>query len=327
LEGTFNLEIIMGGNYSRRRFISTSAIIGSGLAISPMIIKAGKGSVTGNPIRLGAPLSGDFTDPVEWVKAIKSLRYSAAYCPVQTGATAEEIKAFRTEAKKNNILIPEVGAWSNMIDPDDSARKAAILKNIASLQLADEIGANCCVNISGARGDQWDGPYAENYSKATFDLIIETVRYVIDQVKPVNTFYTLEPMPYMIPDSPDSYLEIIKAIDRKQFAVHLDPVNMISSPRKYFKNAAFLKECFSKLGPYIKSIHAKDISITPKYTVHLQECRPGAGYLDYTVFLQEASKLKDIPLMLEHLEKQEEYKSAADYIREVGAKAGISFLE
>ena len=317
----------MEKQYSRRRFIATSTIIGAGLAISPTILKAGKGSATGNPIRLGAPLSDNFTDPVEWVKAIKSLRYSAAYCPVQPGASGEVIKAFRTEAKKNNILIPEVGAWSNMLDPNDSVSKAAILKNIASLQLADEIGATCCVDISGARGEQWDGPYAENYSKATFDLIIETVRHVIDQVKPVKAFYTLEAMPYMLPDSPDSYLEIIKAIDRKQFAVHLDPVNMISSPQKYFNNAAFLKECFSKLGPYIKSIHAKDIAITPKYTVHLQECRPGTGYLDYTVFLQEASKLKDVPLMLEHLEKQEEYRLAADYIRGVGAKAGISFLE
>jgi len=52
LEDTFNLEIMMGENYSRRRFITTSAIIGSGLAISPMIIKVGKGSATGNPIRL-----------------------------------------------------------------------------------------------------------------------------------------------------------------------------------------------------------------------------------------------------------------------------------
>ncbi len=317
----------MSENYSRRRFLKTSAIIGSGLAINPTMLKAGIRGAQGNPIRLGGPLNGTFSDPVEWVKAVKSLRYSAAYCPVQPGASAEVIKAFRAEAQKNNILIPEVGAWSNMLDPKDSVSKAAILKNIASLQLADEIGANCCVNISGARGEQWDGPYAENYTKDTFDLIIETVRHVIDQVKPLNTFYTLEAMPYMLPDSPDSYLEIIKAVDRKQFAVHIDPVNMISSPQKYYKNGAFLKECFSKLGPYIKSIHAKDIAISPKYTVHLTECRPGTGYLDYAIFLQEASRLKDIPLMLEHLEKQEEYKLAADYIRGVGAKAGISFLE
>ena len=218
-----------------------------------------------------------------------------------------------------------MGAWSNTLDPNESARKEAVKKNIAALHLADEIGASCCVNISGARGEIWDGPYPGNYSRETFDLIVETVRYIIDQVKPSTAFYTLEPMPYMLPDSPDSCLELIKAIDRKQFGVHLDPVNMISSPQKYFNNAGFLKECFSKLGPYIKSIHAKDIIILPELTVHLEECRPGAGSLDYTVFLQEVSKLRDIPFMLEHLKNQEDYKLAADYVREVGKKAGIHF--
>jgi sugar phosphate isomerase/epimerase len=158
-------------------------------------------------------------------------------------------------------------------------------------------------------------------------MIVETVRYIIDQVKPASAFYTLEPMPYMLPDSPDTYLELIKAIDRKQFAVHLDPVNMISSPQKYYNNAAFIKECFAKLGPYIKSIHAKDITILPELTVHLEERRPGLGAVDYTVFLQETSMLKNIPFMLEHLKNQEEYSLAAEYVREIGAKAGISFEE
>jgi len=313
--------------FSRRHFIKTGAIITTGLAGIPPVLKAGKYVMAGNPVRLGGPVPGKFTDPAEWVKAVKSLKYSAAYCPVQPGASVELIKSFRTEAKKSNILIAEVGAWSNMLDPNESARKEAVRKNIAALQLADEIGASCCVNISGARGEIWDGPYAGNYSKETFNLIIETVRNIIDQVRPVTAFYTLEAMPYMLPDSPDTYLELIKAIDRKQFAVHLDPVNMISSPQKYYNNAGFLKECFSKLGPYIKSIHAKDITILPKLTLHLEERRPGLGSLDYTVFLQEAGKLRDIPLMLEHLEKQEDYKLAADYVREVGERAGIVIIE
>jgi sugar phosphate isomerase/epimerase len=134
-------------------------------------------------------------------------------------------------------------------------------------------------------------------------------------------------MPYMLPDSPDTYLELIKAVDRKQFAAHLDPVNMISSPQKYYNNAAFLKECFAKLGPFIKSIHAKDITILPKLTVHLEECRPGLGSVDYAVFLQETSKLKDIPFMLEHIDKQEDYKLAADYVLDVGEKVGIVFAD
>jgi sugar phosphate isomerase/epimerase len=211
------------------------------------------------------------------------------------------------------------------MDLNDSARKSAVEKNIKALQLADEIGAACCVNISGARGEVWDGPYPGNYTKETFDLIVETVRNVIDQVKPLNSFYTIEPMPYMIPDSPDSYLELIRAVGRKQFGAHLDVVNMISSPQKYFNNASFIKECFSKLGPYIKSIHGKDIIILPKLTVNLEERRPGLGAVDYGVFLRETAKLQDIPFMLEHLEKMEDYKLAADYVRSEGAKAGIRF--
>ncbi|MCX6238954.1 MAG: TIM barrel protein [Bacteroidia bacterium] len=315
----------MNCNFNRRHFIKTGAITAAGLSFVPSYSKTGKISVSGNPIRLGGPVPVNFSDPSEWVKAVKYLKYSAAYCPVQPGVSGELIRSFRAEAKKSNILIAEVGAWSNTLDPKETVRKDAIKKNIEALQLADEIGASCCVNISGARGEIWDGPYPGNYTTETFNMIVETVRYIIDQVKPISAFYTLEPMPYMLPDSPDSCIELIKAVNRKQFAVHLDPVNMISSPQKYYNNAAFLKECFTKLGPYIKSIHAKDITILPKLTVHLEERRPGLGSLDYAIFLQEASKLKDIPFMLEHLEKQEEYKLAADYVRSVGEKVGIVF--
>jgi len=303
------------------------AVMTAGLAVFPGAAKGVSNFSSVNPVRLGGPVQGNFSDPVDWVKAIKKLGYGAAYCPLQPGAPGDLIKSFRQEAKKNNIIIAEAGAWNNVLHPDEKIRKENIKKNTEALQLADEIGAMCCVNISGARGEIWDGPYPGNYARETFDLIIETVRSIIDQVKPVSAFYTLEPMPYMLPDSPDSYLEIIKAVDRKQFGAHLDPVNMISSPQKYYNNAAFLRECFKKLGPYLKSIHAKDIIILPKLTVHLEERRPGLGELDYAVFLQEASKIKDIPFMMEHLEKQEDYLLAARYIRSVGAKQGINFVE
>jgi len=317
----------MRNNFNRRQFIGKTTLATAGITFFPSLLRVGKTSSAGNPVRLGGPVPDKFDDPAQWAKAVKSLKYSAAVCPVPTGASSETIRAFRSEAKKNNILISEVGVWNNMFDPDKKVSEAAINKNVLSLQLADEIGACCCVNISGAKGEIWDGPYPGNYTKETFNQIVENVRYIIDQVKPKNTFYSLEPMPYMLPDSPDSYLELVKAIGRDRFAVHLDPVNMISSPQRYFNNAAFLRECFSKLGPYIKSVHAKDIIIMPELTVHLEERRPGLGFLDYSVFLREMSKMKDIPLMMEHLDKQEDYLLAAQYIRKMGSETGIMFVE
>ena len=45
--------------------------------------------------------------------------------------------------------------------------------------------------------------------------------------------FILELMPTCIPDSVESYLDTIKAVDREQFAVHLDPVNIMGTHRAY----------------------------------------------------------------------------------------------
>jgi sugar phosphate isomerase/epimerase len=276
-------------------------------------------------IRLGGPVFDEFKDPQEWVLAVKAKRYSAAYCPVPIGTDEGTVKAFEKAAKDANIIISEVGAWSNPISKDAKEREEAIKKCKASLALADLIGAGCCVNISGSRGKIWDGPHPENVSQSTFDLIVQTTREIIDDVKPTRTFFTLETMPWTLPDSPDSYLDLLKAIDRKQMAVHLDPVNMINSPRRYYQNGAFIKECFDKLGPFIKNCHAKDILLHDTLTVHLEEVLLGTGGLNYKVFLTELSKLNNVPLMLEHLKTSEDYDQAAANVRKIGAANAIQF--
>ncbi len=274
-------------------------------------------------MRLGAPIEETQT-PEAWIEALKKHGYRAAYCPVDASADQSTRQAYVRAAQQADIVIAEVGAWSNPISPDDTIRKAAIEKCQQQLALADDIGARCCVNIAGARGEKWDGPYVDNFSVDTFDLIVETVRKIIDAVNPKRTFYTLEPMPAIVPDSPDSYLELIEAINHPQFAAHLDPVNMISSPRRYFSNAAFLDECFDKLGPYIKSCHAKDTLIRNPLTVHIDEVRPGLGTLDYVTFLRRANQLDaDMPFMLEHL-PMSEYAPSAEFVRQTANTLNIS---
>jgi sugar phosphate isomerase/epimerase len=294
------------------------------VTINPrMIMKPNRNE--SNTIRLGGPLFTKFETPDEWTDALKVLGYRAAYCPLDISAGQDEIKAYKAAARKADIIISEVGVWKNPISSDETERKEALDKCIKSLQLADEIGAKCCVNTSGSRNEKyWSGPHMDNLTDETFDMVVESTRKIIDAVKPAHTWFTLEAMPWAFPFSPDSYLRLIKAVDRKGFAVHLDPVNMVVSPEIYFNNGKMIQECFAKLGPFIKSCHAKDVKIREDiYLPHLDEVRPGLGKLDYGVFLKELSKLQDVPLMLEHLNTAEEYKLAADYIREVGRSKGI----
>lgn len=224
-----------------------------------------------------------------------------------------------------DITIAEVDAWSNPISPDTAEATAAINKCIDSLVLADEIGASCCVNISGSRNPEyWAGPHKDNLSDAVFDLVVETTRKIIDAVKPTKTYFVLEAMPWSFPDSPDSYLRLMKAIDRKQFGVHLDPVNMITSVRQYFNNGAYIKEMFTKLGPHIKSCHAKDIILREDNLIpQMDEVRIGLGTLDYATYLTELARLKDVPLIMEHLKSSEEYDEAAAQIRGVAGMVGV----
>lgn len=308
----------------RRSFITLSA---SGIAaLSVMPTELAATSTTQSQVRLGGPVFEKYNSPEEWVTALKKLGYRAAYCPVAPGANAALIKAYQTAAAKNDIVIAEVGAWSNPIDPDQGKAGKAIQKCIDSLALADEIGASCCVNVSGSRNPKhWAGPYKDNLTDATFDLIVETTRKIIDAVKPTHTYFTLECMPWAYPDSADSYLKLIKAIDRKQFGVHLDPMNLITSPQIYYRNGEMIRDCFRKLGAQIRSCHAKDITLREDNAVpQFDEIIAGKGNLDYSVFLSELAKLKDVPLMMEHLKTADEYTQAATYIRSVGKDMNIT---
>ena len=88
-------------------------------------------------MRLGAPIPGKFTTPDEWTAAVKAKGYSAAYCPVGPDAAPDVIAAYAAAARHADIVIAEVGAWSNPISPDDNQRKAALKKCCDQLALAD----------------------------------------------------------------------------------------------------------------------------------------------------------------------------------------------
>jgi sugar phosphate isomerase/epimerase len=184
--------------------------------------------------------------------------------------------------------------WNNMLDPDPARRAANLEANVRALALADDVGAACCVNIAGSfHPTSWDGPHPRNLSQEAFELTVQNVRWIIDAVDPKRALYTLETMPWVIPDSPDSYLRLIEAVDHPMFGVHLDPVNMIR--------------------------------LHDRLTVHLDEVRPGQGALDYRVFLQQLDRLPgDVPLLLEHLPR-EEYPAARDYVMGVAAQVGLTF--
>jgi sugar phosphate isomerase/epimerase len=275
-------------------------------------------------MRIGGGIEKPYKNPDEWLALVSELGYRAVLSPVDFRASPEERKAYADCARKHDLVIGEVGVWKNVLAVNDAERAEALEYSMNQLALADELGAYCCVNISGSRGEVWDGCCADNYANDTWDLVVETTRRIIDAVKPTRTFYTIESMPWMIPDSPEQYLSLIKAVDRKAFGAHLDFVNMINSPKRWAFRDAFIAECFSTLGPYIKSVHGKDAYMEHAYSTVIHETMPGAGKLDFGKIARLCEGLgPDTTLFVEHLSDFESYKRAAAYVREQALLAGV----
>jgi sugar phosphate isomerase/epimerase len=284
-------------------------------------------AASGRPIRLGGPIFLKSDDPRELAREHRRLGYSAAYCPeakVDDAARIREIeKAFAAE----NVVIAEVGAWVNMLDPDADKRAKNLRYVVERLALAEAVGARCCPDIAGSYNPTvWYGPHPKNLSQEFFDATVENCRHVIDAVKPKRTKFTIEMMGWSIPDGPDSYLRLIRAVDRPGFAVHMDVCNGINSPAKFYQSGEFIRECFHKLGPWIASCHAKDLQWITELNVHFLEVVPGRGEVDYRAYLTELSKLSvDAPLMLEHLKTADEYDEGKRYIMKVAGELGLAF--
>jgi L-ribulose-5-phosphate 3-epimerase UlaE len=182
------------------------------------------------------------------------------------------------------------------------------------------------VDIAGSFDpENWSGPHPENFSQRFFDETVENVRKIIDAVRPLRTSFSIEMMGWSLPSSPDEYLRLIEAVDRKSFRVHVDVCNMINSPKRIYENTTLIRECFSKLGPLVVSCHAKDVAWVAGSQVHFEEVIPGRGEVDYATYLREISRLEqDVPLMLEHLKSAEEYDEGRRYIQSVATKIGLS---
>jgi sugar phosphate isomerase/epimerase len=311
----------------RRTFLKNSLLAGTAVTM-PFASSSFLGAAPPAPgIRLGGPVFTKSKDPGELARAHHQLGYRAAYCPdVKMGET-DLLKSIRAEFHKEDVVIAEVGRWVNLLDADQAKRKANLDTVTEGLAIAEAVGARCCVDITGSYSKtEWFGPHPDNLSQPFFDASVENARKIIDAVKPKLTKFCYEMMGWAIPDSPDSYLKLIKAVDRPAFAVHLDPCNLINSPSKFYRNSELLNECYDKLGRWIVSVHAKDLKWIVEMNVHFKEVIPGTGSLNYPTFLKRHASLPgEVPLMIEHLASAAEYDQAKGFIVAEGKKAGITF--
>jgi sugar phosphate isomerase/epimerase len=311
----------MPPSLGRRSFLAAAGAVVT--AVAPRRAAPAPGS----HVRLGAPVSVPGGDSDALARAHRARGYRAGYCPDIRLDDRERIRATVDAFARHDVVIGEVGRWVNLLDPDTEARRENIATVTEGLALAEAVGARCCVDIAGSFSTtSWFGPHPDNLSERFFDAAVENARTILDAVKPGRTTFCYEMMAWALPDSPDACLRMLKAVDRRAFAIHLDPCNLVNSPERYYRSSDLVRECYRKLGPHVASVHAKDLTWDVEMAVHFREVRIGQGAIDYAVFLAEhARHAPEAPLMLEHLPNEVEYDAARDHVRATGGRLGLRF--
>ena len=105
--------------------------------------------------------------------------------------------------------------------------------------------------------------------------------------------------------------------DSKERKANMDVINMINSADRYFHPEEFIDECADILGSRIKSCHIKDVYLDEHYTLRLEECGPGDGEFPIEYYVKKMHEIdEDMPMILEHLNKDEDYIRFMGYLKE-----------
>ena len=268
-------------------------------------------------MRLGTSSPLSHSTPVEWAENQVALGCRAVVFPLSCEDPEDKIQAYVDEAKKHDLLIAEVGIWRNAISPDPDERKKNRDYCVGQLKLADRIGARCAVNVAGAMGSRWDGHYKENFTKETRSEIVKMVQEILDRAEVSGTFFTLEPMPWMVPTGPEDYVRLMEEVNRDRFAVHMDIINMTNSRERYYGAEDLVDRCAALLGSKIRSCHIKDVHLKEEYTFQLQECAPGQGEFPLRYYVEKMHAIDpDMPVILEHLNTDSEYIHYMNFLKE-----------
>jgi len=226
--------------------------------------------------------------------------------------------------KKYDVIIYEVGGYTNLVHPD-SSRLAENLKRLAHcIEVAESVNCRMVGTVSGCRDSRYlIVPHPDNWTLETWKLLVRSIKQVLRDTSGMKAAIGMEAQVTTNIDCPMAHKRLMEDVGDDRLKVNLDPVNMMSLA-KYYRTTELVNECFDLLGEDIYGCHAKDTYIWPdKQTVHVQEVCPGKGVFDYEQYLVRMSHLKwPRALEAEHI-PDEEYPEAKAYVEKVAAKAGV----
>ena len=231
---------------------------------------------------------------------------------------------------KAGVTPVQTNGYCNLIAPDEAIRRENVAATRELLRRADLAGSRAVVVGGGHRDPAVPrdvfSAHPDNWKPEAVELLAQSCREIVDGLDLKTTRLSVETWVMTPLDSPGSVRRFLDLVDNKSVGILFDPVNMMNLDR-HFRTGEFIAECFDTFGDDIVHVHAKDTRLlAAAFTYHMAEAPIGTGQLDYAELLRQMSrKAQDLPLVVEHLGKREDYAAAIAHIRGVAKAESLTF--
>ena len=231
-------------------------------------------------------------------------------------------------------MVQAIGHRPPLIHPDESIRREGIRVFQAALKIAGGLRAHSCHSGPGSLSQQgitradwvrsgaWN-PHPGNWDPACKDRLIASLKECAKVAEDAGTHVGLEGHVLVTLDSAETMREVIDAVGSPAVGCDLDPVNWLRLETVY-RNGPAIDHMVEVLGPKrILNFHSKDVVVLPRLVTHIDECRTGAGILDYDTFLRHAEAIGTERYMIIEHASVDEIPAARDFLIAKAAELGI----
>lgn len=218
---------------------------------------------------------------------------------------------YRRAFKEQDIEIPVLSCYVNMIHPDLEERQNVLSKFERYLSAAKSFGANVVATETGCVDAEIH--YTEaNFTDEAFEKVVASVKQLTDYAEKIGMSVAIEGGLNHPIYSPKKMRELLDRIQSPNMQVILDVTNFLNVDT-YQNQKAIIDEAFELFGDELCALHLKDFVIEDNKII---PAAIGTGEMDFPYLLKAVTKAKphlhlimeetkeaDVPAAIVYLEK------------------------
>ena len=237
---------------------------------------------------------------------------------------SSEVATIKAMSKKHDVKFYNIHCAGNIIAPDPDADRWQ-RHIIDAIHSAEEFDCPTILTHVGSMYANRNWAHPMNWSKECYDRSVKALKRICNDTKGSKVAIAIEPVNTEFVNNPWAMKRLQEDVGDERLRSGLDITNMVH-PNVAFRMSELTNITFELLGDRIFYLHAKDF-VWNEMLPGMSWAMNGTGNMDYELWLAHVSRLTARPetyVLVEFLNKDEEYAQAQKNIRAIAEKIGVT---